>query len=332
MEEIEKIIRENDQILKSIMKLIEHSEKIAIIGHVDPDGDCVGSQMGLHEGLKAAGKKSVIINEGPFKGIYKDFFEKYFQKDIIEEFDLFIIVDATDGGRIGKLSAKVDFHRTIVLDHHITNTDFGKINWVNDNFISTSEIVFLLLYKMGINFQGTQIAQYLLNGILSDNGFFQHIRRKKSLSLIISYYLIELGGDPKKSYDLMFRNNTIESEKLLALVLSRLESLNNGKILWTYVYEEEKMKLGNPNFESGLLFKEMKSIIGSEIAVFFKVDTVQKKVDISFRSTDKHDISVIAQSLGGGGHKVAAGAHVSGEFENIKRTVFEKLDKIFQEK
>ncbi|OHD25879.1 MAG: hypothetical protein A2086_09755 [Spirochaetes bacterium GWD1_27_9] len=327
---LKEILDEFSQILNRITEQIKNANNIAVIGHVNPDGDCVGSQLGLVLALNKIGKNAIPINEGKFKGIYKEYYEKHFEKDITNEYDLYIILDVPNKDRAGGFSNKIDFQKTIVIDHHITNDNFGKINWVSDKFIATAEMVFILLISMDFDFKECEVSQYLLNALLSDNGFFQHIRNDKYLSLLVSYLMIENGADSKISYDLMFSNNSIETEKLFALALQRLSSIYDGNVMWTYLTEEDKKKFNYPNFESGLVFREMMSIRGVKVSVFFKIDEEQNKIDISFRSTDDVDVSQVAASFGGGGHKVAAGVSVNGEFLDIKKQVFEKLEKILQ--
>ncbi|HPO51142.1 MAG TPA: DHH family phosphoesterase, partial [Spirochaetota bacterium] len=185
--EIKEILKKYSKELTQIKNMIDKSQKIAIIGHVNPDGDCVGSQLGLQYALKIIGKDAVVINEGEFKGVYRTNFKNYFLPDINEDYDLYIILDTANKERIGDLYKKIDIDKTIVIDHHITNNNFGSINWVSDHFISASEMVFLLILSMNIDISNGEGVQFLLNGLLSDNGFFQHIRTNKYLSLLISH-------------------------------------------------------------------------------------------------------------------------------------------------
>ena len=325
---IKEILKKYDKELKKIEKMIIKSNNIAIIGHINPDGDCVGSQLGLKKALEKIGKNVTVINEGVFKGIFKTNFQQFFEPDIDRDYDLFIVLDTANKERIGNLYKKVDIDKTIVIDHHITNNNFGKLNWVSDDFISASEMVFLLILKMGINISNSDGVQYLLNGLLSDNGFFQHIRTNKYLSLLISHKMIEMGADSKKSYDLMFCNNSIHTLKLFSLVLSRVTSENNGQILWSYLYEQDKKSNNGIDFESGMVFREMMFVVGVKVAVFFKVSEDEKKVEISFRSTDNVDVSQVASYFGGGGHKVAAGVSIEGDFETVKSKVLDRLNQI----
>ena len=106
------------------------------------------------------------------------------------------------------------------------------------------------------------------------------------------------------------------------MALQRLETYGNGKVLWTYITDQDKKKYNNSMVDSSSIFNELMSINGVEIAIFFKVD--KNKVDISFRSIDNVDVSSLAQYFGGGGHIVASGASLTGRFEEIRINVLKK--------
>ncbi|MBP7552438.1 MAG: bifunctional oligoribonuclease/PAP phosphatase NrnA [Spirochaetes bacterium] len=323
-----KKIKKIESILEKIKKRIVKSKNIAIIGHVNPDGDCIGAQLGLGLALEAIGKTVYNINQGPFDGDYARSFENNFIKDTQSDIDLYIIVDSASDARISYEQDKVDLNKTIVIDHHISNNKYGKINWIDDAYLSTCEMIFLLLFFLRIDINEI-ISQHLLNGVLSDNGYFQHIRKDKFFSLYIAYLLIKYGGDPNFSRNLMFCNNTLQTEKMFALALGRLESRADGKILCSYIYDKEKNEIGD--FHSGMFFRETTSIKGVKISVFFKIDEEKGMINISFRSTDDIDVSKAANFFGGGGHKVAAGAHIRGEFSEVKEKTLKLLEDLLRD-
>ena len=317
-----KLIKPYDGIIKSIIKEIKKAKTIAIIGHIDPDGDAIGSQLALYKALTEAGWSADLINAGPFENMDIGENKKLFKDKITCDYDLYLIVDTPAVDRLGDISSQVDFKKSIVIDHHYTNTGYCKINWVDDNFISTSEMVYLLLESMDIGMDDKEIAQNLLNGVISDNGYFKHVRIEKTFSLLISYLLIKRGADPRISYNKMFGQKSLSSKKLLALALNRLEPLAGGRILWTYITEEDKKAHNNSMADSTAVFNEMMSIDKTEVGIYFKV--LKNKIDVSFRSNDKVDVSELAQHFGGGGHKAASGTSLKGDFEEIKRKVLNK--------
>ncbi len=319
---LNELLNHNIDILNQIIKFINKSKHIAVIGHLEPDGDTIGSQLALNEALKEKGISVEIINEGPYDNKYIKMNRKYFKKEIDTDFDLYIIVDTPSKDRIGKLIDKIDFNKSIIIDHHTTNYKFGIINWIDSNFISSSEMIFLLLHVMNIGLNNPIICQNLLNGIVADNGYYRHIRKDKYYSLLISYLLVKNGADPFKSYEIIFGKKSLNSKRLLSLVLQRIESLKNGKILWSYITDQDKKKYHNSMVDSSSVFNEIMSVDGVGIGIFFKVD--KDKVDVSFRSVDNIDVSALAKYFGGGGHVVASGTTLFGNFEEIREKVLTK--------
>lgn len=311
-----------NDLLDKIVNSINSSKKIAVVGHIEPDGDAIGSQLALVLSLEQNGWKADAINQGPFNNIFLKKNKKYFKKDIEDNYDLFIIVDTPSIDRIGENIKKIDLARSIVIDHHPTNVKYGSINWVDENFLSTSEMILLLLIKMDIGSDDEEIAQHLLNGIISDSGNYQHIRKDKYFSLLVSYYLIDRGADPKKSYKLLFGKKNLASKKIFALALNRIELLNSGNIAWSYISENDKKKYKNVIEDNAGVYKEMLDILGVEVSVFFKIR--KNKINISFRSNGNCDVSKLAEEFGGGGHREASGATLTGTFDRVRNRVLRK--------
>lgn len=310
--------------LVEIAKAIKKSKKIAILGHKNPDMDCIGSQLALALALAEFGKIVYPLSNGPFTA-YLEEYKQYFIETLESpsSIDLYLIVDTSSLDRIGNnfLPPK---EKMALIDHHFTNEKFAKINYIDSNFISATELVFLLLTYMNYDFKNKIIVQILLDGILSDNGYYKHIRTEKYDSLLITYFLTSFGGDPKLSYDKMFSNNTVEEIQLLGKVLGRVRTTCNDKIIYTYSTEEDANYF-HTELSSLLLFKELTSIKKGQIYLYFKVNSVENKVTISFRAEEGYDVGSVAFELGGGGHKVAAGVTLSGDYEEIKNEILDKV-------
>ena len=330
IESLKELMKINRDKLDTIKNIIDKVKKIAIVCHSNPDGDCIGSSMALSLALKEYDSKyeTTIICKKPFSTTYKSY-EEYYEDGILKDFDLFIVLDSAAVDRVGEFYNKIDLSKAIVIDHHITNVGYGFYSWIDDFFISASEMVFLFIVYLKDEFNDKEIYQHLLNGVLSDNGYYSHIRIDKPFSLLISYEIILRGGDPLKTYNNMFNNNSIATEKLLAITLGRITPIYEEKVLYSYIYNSERADLGNPIFESGMLFREMMSIKTTLIAIFFKINEEEDKISIGFRSREEtNDVSKIAAYFGGGGHKVAAAATINGTYEIIKEQVLKKVQEI----
>lgn len=316
---IEKFLEEIPEIL---INHIKNSKNVAIVGHLDPDGDTIGSQLGLKYYLESAGYNTTAINQGPFELNLKKY-NNEFVKSIDREYDLYIVLDTPDLKRIGKIEKKIEKKKTIVIDHHFTNTRFGAINWINEAFVSTAEMVFLLIIKLGFKPDNIKANQFLLNGIVSDTGFFQHIRKEKNFALLASYILIQNGADPALSYNELYGQKTLENKKFLALILSRIEPYDEGEILWTYITKDDRKRFKNTQLESFFVFREMLTIDTAKVSILFK--EFDDRVEVSFRSFDKVDVATLAKEFGGGGHKAASGVVFNkNTLKDIKDYVLKK--------
>lgn len=300
-----------------------------MIGHVNPDMDSFSSVIALYLGLNKMSKNVYPISKGPFVDPVLPY-EKIFKNTPPDEYDLIISVDTADLNRIDLDSENANAN-VVVIDHHVSNKGFGIINWINSSFISASEMVMLLLISLNEDFVSdstetsildSEISQVLLNGILFDNGYFRHIRTDKYLSLYFSGFLIENGADIKKTYDYMYKNLSFENLKFLGRVLERTEKSDSCKVIWTYFDKNEI----NIEIDSSIIFQNLMVLKESDIFILFK--TSENEVEISFRSLDGYDVSEIAGKFGGGGHKVAAGCTVKGNFNDIKSNVLSEIKKI----
>lgn len=314
--------------ITEIAKELDKAHTLIILGHKNPDMDCIGSQVSLALAMRERKKEVIIYSNGPFNSYMSDYEKLYTNKvENIDNIDLFVVVDTSSINQID-VDFELPLEKVIVLDHHVTNENFGKINYIDSDLISATEIIFILLVFMDYSFdQNKAVVQILLDGILSDNGYYKHIRTDKYMSLIFTYLLISKGANPKETYDKMYVNNSINEIKLLGKILNRIDSLENNQIIYTYQIDNDESDMGHVS--SALLFLQMTSIKTGKIFVYFKVNTAENKVIISMRCTPEYDICSIASFFGGGGHKVAAGATIPGDYETVKKKVLDKILEVY---
>lgn len=314
--------------IAEIANELNKAQKLMILGHKNPDMDCIGSQVSLALAMRERGKEVIVYSNGPFHSYMKDYKTIYTNKvESIDDIDLFVVVDTSSLNRID-VDFELPLEKVIVLDHHVTNENFGKINYIDSDLISATEIIFILLVFMDYSFDSNKtVVQILLDGILSDNGYYKHIRTDKYMSLIFTYLLISKGANPKETYDKMYVNNNIDEIKLLGKILDRMDSLKNGQIIYTYQTENDESDMAHVS--STLLFQQMTSIKSGKIFVYFKINTAENKVIISMRCSPEYDVGSIAGFFGGGGHKVAAGATIAGDYETVKKKVLDKILEVY---
>ncbi len=295
------------------------SDKIVVVGHKDPDLDCLGAQLGLSYALNLMGKEVITVNTGPFDNMLIKNLKKYFKTDYTGNFDLLVAVDTPNIDRLAICNNNLSVEKIVVVDHHLTNDKFGFVNWIEDYYISTCEMIYLLIKRLKLSID-KKTAQHLLNGILADNGYFRHIRNDKYFSLGIIHHLIENGADIKLGYDKLYGNRTLNSLRLLSVVIGRVRGYMDDRVLFAYLTDDD-IKTYNANLDTSKVFEELLLINGLEVAIFIKYDASNELSKISLRSTGKVNVAAVAAKMGGGGHKLAAGAAVPMTIDKAENLV-----------
>jgi phosphoesterase RecJ-like protein len=311
-----------------LLDAVTSAETIAVIGHRDPDGDCIGSQVAMGTALRTLGKRVSLVNSGPFGTFYLNKKKRDFVKEPPADCDLYVVLDTPSLQRIGTNPEMIDPAKTIVIDHHVTNDRFGFCNWVEETLISTAEMVYLVINEIDESLLTSEISQELLNAICADNGYFQHIRKHKSFSLLVSYQLIQKGADPLLSYNILYGNKQLNNAFFLAECINRIQSIGQGRVLWSWMSYKDKRTFGPIPFDSASIFSQMLQVKGVEMAVLFK-EYKNKRIDMSFRSRKEADVSKVAAHFGGGGHVLAAGASLQGSMTKVQNQVLEYIRSLY---
>ncbi len=310
-------------VLDSIKEKIENANSILILTHENPDGDAIGSSIGFMHGLKKLDKKvDVYIPE--LSRVY-DFLPGYEEVKTEltgnEEYDLCIALDSSDVERLGV--GKEWFKKignTIVIDHHITNQNFGDANYVNAVASSTCQniIVILAALEVAIN---KDMATCIYSGMLTDTGGFRY--NVQSETFEFAGMLLETGVDIAKIYRRLFDETTEARTRLLARALDRLEILENGKIAYTYITGKDFEELHNEDGDQENIVNYGRNIAGVEVSIFIREKDGRYKV--SLRSNDYVDVSRIAAKYAGGGHIKAAGFELTMSLEQAKDVVVKEI-------
>lgn len=315
-------------VLENIKEKIEDSNSIVILTHEHPDGDAVGSSLALMHGLKKVGKNvDVVIPEVNQMYSILPGFEEI--KDSCEDghnYDLCIALDSSDLERLHVLkdvfrSAK----HTIVIDHHITNQNFGDVNYVNAVASSTCQNLLVILAYMEIAIS-KDIATCVYAGMLTDTGGFRYNVQTETFEF--AAMLLETGIDITKIYRNLFDLTTLPRTKLLGKAIDKLEILADGKIAFTYVLAKDEVDAGSSNGDHENIVNYGRNIDGVEVSIF--VREVENKFKVSMRSNEYLDVSLIATKYGGGGHMKAAGLTTDMSIELIKKTLVGEIEKVLK--
>lgn len=299
---------------------IQSAQTILVVAHVSPDGDAIGSLLGLTESLKLMGKTVTgALDDG-----VPDYLSFIPQTDTIVtaiadgEFDLMISTDASDVERSGKVGEYGFAHsKTIMnIDHHATNTGFGDIHLVVPSAVSATEVVFDLLSYM--NHEVSEDAAYaLLAGLVTDTLGFR-INSVTARTLEIAQLLMQKNAPLSTIMQRTLNSREYQEVELWKLAFSSIQ-LDAGVISANVtLHDIETVGLDKPT--DGGLVSYLVNVNEAKVSVVFK-EQPENKVEISFRSKYGYDVATVALGLGGGGHKQASGCTVEGSLEDVRARV-----------
>lgn len=315
----------------NIYEEVKDAEYIGISGHIKPDGDCIGSCLGMFLYIRKIfpEKKVYVYLEEPswtFKDIpgYKSI-RKSLKQD--EVFDVFISLD-TVPDRMGEATRYYNAaKKTINIDHHITNPDGkGMINYTVPGASSASELVYNLIPQDAFD---KEIAEVLYMGIAHDTGVFRHSNVQPS-TLRAAAKLLEYGFDAAKMLDTTFFEKTIEQNKAQGLIVIQSRLYNNNKIIVGSADENfmKENKVKKADFEG--VVNQLLLTKGVCVAVFMYIKG-DNLVKVSMRSkSDDYNVALVSAHFNGGGHVRAAGCDYTGTIEAAEKDIVAEITKLWK--
>lgn len=301
--------------LKRIIDSIEASKHILMGGHISPDGDAIGSLIGMVGICRFFHiPYTIIIEEIPSK--YNYLVQNInIQSNFDGEYDTFIALDCGDVERLGSYQEYFNKAKlTINIDHHHTNTGFGKLNYVQKDGSSTSELVFNLIQRAKVPLT-EEIAKAIYTGLVFDTGGFMHPCTKSSTHLAVAK-LLELPIDYSLIYHHIIHARTLKTIRMQGVLAQNMVFLSNGEIIMSYVTKEQMEQYGASKEDIDGVVNYVKNIEGVCVAAFiYPVNDNTYK--LSLRSIAPYDVAAICKEFGGGGHIRAAGVTLTGELTEV---------------
>ena len=303
--------------------LVDRADRILVISHIRPDGDAVGSLLGLGLILEELGKEvNLVLEDGvPIVFHHLTGFDRVY-KEASGVYDLVIVVDCSDIDRIGSVLDEYG-EPDVNIDHHPTNTQFASLNIVREDAVATVELIYDLALTLSYPLNQT-IAEALLTGLLTDSLGFR-TSNSSPRTLRIAAELQELGADLQTLYRKAMLEKSYEAIRYWGKGLSRIQ--RNGRLAWTSLSLEDRQETEYPGRDDADLVNVLTRIRDIDISVVF-VEQKNGTVKVSWRSRSGFDVSLIATQFGGGGHKPAAGADIHGSLEQVETDVLEATMKI----
>jgi phosphoesterase RecJ-like protein len=309
-----------------IVNILREKEYFTLVGHILPDGDCIGSLLALGEALSDLGKQVKIYLPGivPRKYMFLRGSEKFLTEGMeLSPGTVAIAVDCSDLERLGPFSETIKQARCLLnIDHHITNQHYGTENLIDTKAAATGEIIFHLLADLEIPLTDS-IAEALYVAVSTDTGSFKYDNTTPETHRIAAD-LLEYNVHPGVLSQRIFDERPLSYYLLLREALSSLELLCDSRIAVITISKEMLKRSGTTVEEIDGMINYTRDIEGVELGIMFYVES-SEEVKIGFRSKTI-DVSALAQKMNGGGHPRAAGCRVNAPYPAVKEKVIQEAE------
>lgn len=312
--------------MNNLIKEIENADSIVITGHIKPDGDCVGSTLGMYNYITRnypEKKVQVYLQEFPDVFMFLNGADKVKHEDDGACYDLFMSLDCGDVDRFAPFTRLYETaKRALCIDHHISNTGFGNWYHIEPDSSSTAETIYKLLDEDKIDYP---CAECLYTGIVHDTGVFKHSNTSRE-TMTIAGKLIEKGARSYYVIDETFYRKTLIQNRLMGYAICNMEQFAEGKISHTLLKEEDFSTFGATSLDVEGIVDQLRLTRGTEVA-FFMYQTGNDTYKISLRSNAIVDVSIIACNHGGGGHVRASGLTMTGDAAMIVSDIVAEIER-----
>ena len=296
--------------------MIDQAGKIVILGHVNPDGDCVGSCLAVYNYIKewdSSKTVTVRLERLPSKFSYLSGFDAIETEAGEETYDLCICLDSSDEERLGDFKSCFDRSaKTICIDHHITNRGYAQENVIDGHASSACEVVYGQLDERRIS---KRVAECIYTGIIHDTGVFKYSNTSRK-TMEIAGKMMEKGIDFGTIIDGSFYKKTYMQSQILGRALLESITFLDGRCIFSVVRKKDMDFYGVEKSDLDGIVDQLRVIDGIECAIFL-YETGIHQFKVSLRSNSIVDVSRIAAYFGGGGHVRAAGCTMSGSVHDV---------------
>ena len=323
--------------MEQIVKLLKQHNSFIIAGHIGPDGDTIGSCYALARALDKLGKKAGVLLES-YAAKYNIIPGREYLvrgKEPLQA-DVFIALDCADPERLGTARAFFDAANiTICIDHHETNEGFADHNLIIPTASATAEIVFGIVDAL-VEID-SDIAVAIYSGIVGDTGGFRYSSTSR-YTMELAARLMDMGIPFTDIYGELMHGHSFEAAKAFGLALGHSKTAFGGRVIYTHITKEMLKSTGADSSDMDSVAEYLMSTRGAEVAIFMyekhpcKEDTrgELKKIKVSMRSHGIH-VGRIAASLGGGGHRMAAGCTIVGTMDGVLNKVLALVEQDISE-
>ncbi len=315
-------------IVQKIIQAIRDSRSVCVVGHVRPDGDCIGSQLALGLALQNEGKDVTCWNEDvvPDKLRFLDTQKLFELPRLGRKFDCVVATDCASFERLGKVRECIADRKVFInIDHHTSNTRYADLNWIASKEPSTGELIYRLLKtaKWPIT---RPIADCLFTAVSTDTGSFQYATTTPATFNVASQ-LVELGADLDRISQKVYQSYPLARVQLLRHVYNKFHLTHDSRTAYFWLKKRDYSRTGAGRDDSEGLIDHIRAIEGVVVAcVFEEMEPELTRISLRSKSSDV-DVNQIAGQFGGGGHPAAAGARIPGKPLAVQRCVLNAVKK-----
>jgi phosphoesterase RecJ-like protein len=320
-----------DPTVKRIIAFFESHSRFFVLGHREPDGDCVASQLVLARWLRSRGKAAEAVSAGPFDRAEVRGFASEFQGTAQRKADgaseAVILVDCSHYERVGLELPQLKDLPLLVMDHHSSPggpaPEGDAVSLIDPSYPSTSLLLFELMEAMGAGLDDSA-ADLLLFGFCTDTGYFRHLNETHGDPLLAVSRLVRAGASPQRIYRMIYGNRDLAYIRLVGGMLHRTEAHREGRLLLTWQTRKDRKGRNGYLRGSDELFRLLLAATGVRVAALVKEED-DGSCSVSLRSIGDFDVGRVAVRLGGGGHRNAAGYTSNGGIAEVRKEIVEAL-------
>ena len=312
--------------MNEVIETIKSYDNIVVLCHVNPDGDAIGSSLAMYHLLKKLDKNvDIVIKDVPIKFSYLNGFNDI-KSNSDKHYDLAIIVDSATQTRINSSEILNNVGKTLLIDHHISNSKYSDINYIVDE-PACAQIIYNIVKELGIEID-KNIGEALVNGILTDTGGLSHGDVKSSTYETI-YKLSKIINIPYV-YKRTLGTVTKSEFELKKIAINNLKFYKDNKIGYSYITESDIESVNGTHYDASALVNIAREIEGVYVSIFtrFFSDCIR----VSLRSNNI-DVNKIANKFNGGGHVLASGINIdySEDYELLINNIIKEVGIVIDE-
>jgi phosphoesterase RecJ-like protein len=312
--------------------LVKKHQHFLLTTHVRPDPDGLGSQLALADVLEQMGKRVQMVISSTFPPRYafldpgRRIARFAAPGDAYRDAQVIVVLDTGTWNQLGDFGAfmKASAAKKAVIDHHLSQDDLGAVRLLDTTSEATGRLVYEAALALGQSLS-PWAASCLFAALATDTGWFRH-KNTKASTFALAQALTVAGADPNQIYDDIYDQNPVVRLNLLGLILERMRVVENGKVAYSEVRNEDYIRTGAIPSDTEDAVSYTRSITGVEVGLLF-LEQPAGGIKVSFRSRSSVDVARIAEQFGGGGHRLASGATLLTTLADAQTRVLDAVRK-----